>query len=205
MIKLLPYLKNRALGLHPQTSDPLIQGINALEQQLLFACQSIDRRAALRVFCRNHSYEHLADEYGYCLIEYILPAPLVVGFGWSTEPWLKIAAGILGDPWDTLSEVYVNIEGIANHILSLSLPSLSARPSSHSGSLPFYYFVLLPSHSFGTKYIQCEIMFLEHITRLIAEQTHTIFTSIFTSVFYNGTHNAQRRHSLAQLGLLGIS
>lgn len=111
MIKLLQYLENRALGLHPQTNDPLIQGINASEQQLILACQSTDRLAALRVFCQNHPYGHLESEHGYCLIDYILPAPLSRDFLWSTGTWLKIAsAGNLGDLWDTHSEVYVNIE-----------------------------------------------------------------------------------------------
>lgn len=109
MIKLLQYLEIRALGIDSKTTDPIIQGINDSEQQLLLACQSTDRLAALRVFCRNHSYKHLEDKQGRLLIDYILPEPsLLTEKG---EECLHIAsAPIMDDPWDTYAEVYVIIQ-----------------------------------------------------------------------------------------------
>lgn len=86
MMKLLTYLEKRRIGLHPQQNDLSIQGINASEQQLLIACQSLDRKSALSIFCRNHPYGHILNEQGKILIDYILPEPIVL------EEWLQIVA-----------------------------------------------------------------------------------------------------------------
>lgn len=114
MIKLLSYLENRALGLHPhtQTNPPLIQGFNhASEHQLLLACRSPDRLAALRIFCRNHPFKYLEDENGQLLIDYIQPEPELWEESAEEGKLLHIAcATIIDDRWDTYSQVWINIE-----------------------------------------------------------------------------------------------